>query len=299
MTGLHDDCSADAAMPPTLIERLAARFAPLPKRDTAISPSPEIPPNYAGPEATNLHQDTGQEIRLEKLRQHSLLAPGSSGNSLSEAFRIAKRHLLFAAFGSHDIPAVERGRLIVITSAFPNEGKTFCSINIALSLAGEKDVEVLLIDGDTIKPEILSLLGIGGGGGLMDALASNTPPERYIIQTSIPNLSVLPAGRRVHDDIELLSSQQMRAFVDRMLAEKPSRILVFDSAPTLSASTGPTLGALAGQVLMVVRADRTREERLADAVRLFASHKGLKFLMNRTTFAPPGDTYGYYYGYQR
>lgn len=299
MTRLPDDYAADTAMPSTLIERLATRLSPVPKQRPPISDTAQTTPPRVGIEEATLHQDTGQEIRLEKLRQHNLLAPGASANGLSEAFRIAKRHLLFAAFGSHDFPAVERGRVIVVTSAFPNEGKTFCSINTALSLAGEKDVDVLLVDGDTIKPEILSLLGIGGEGGLMDALASNTPPERYIIQTSIPNLSVLPAGRRAHDDIELLSSQQMRAFVDRMLAEKPNRILIFDSAPTLSASTGPTLGALAGQVLMVVRADRTREERLADAVRLFASHKGLKFLMNRTTFAPPGETYGYYYGYHR
>lgn len=256
-----------------------------------------------GMQASPVHSSEGAglvaDILPEKLRQHNFLVPGAAANSLSEAFRIAKRHLLVSALGTVEVPAIDRGRAIVVTSSFPNEGKTFCSINLALALASEKDLEVTLVDGDTVKPEILSLLGLGGTGGLMDALASGEPPQRYIIQTSIPNLSVLPAGRRAHDDIELLGSRQMRAFTEEMLAEKPGRILLFDSAPALSASSGPVLAGLCGQVLMVVRADRTREEQLADAIRLFGGHRGLQLLLNRTTFSPPGESYGYYYGYER
>ena len=84
---------------------------------------------------------------------------------------------------------------MLICSAQPDEGKSFCAINLALSLAGERDVEVLLVDGDFSKPEALSILGIDDGPGMVEALADlSADPEEFVIRTDVPGLSVLPAG---------------------------------------------------------------------------------------------------------
>ena len=77
-----------------------------------------------------------------------------------EEFRLVKRTLLRNMNGSAQQPAIARGERILVTSANPNEGKTFCSVNLALSMAAEADHEVLLVDADFAKPSVLSTLGL-------------------------------------------------------------------------------------------------------------------------------------------
>lgn len=252
-------------------------------------------------EAASLTDDAAAKpgvahIDLDRLRKNGFLVPATAPSAASEAIRIAKRHVLLHALGGRATPPLDRGRVLVVTSAHPNEGKTFCAINLALSLSGERDVEVLLIDADSIKPEIMSHLGIGGTLGLMDALAAETDPARFIVATSIPNLSVLPVGRRSHDDTELLRSPDMHRFIHQQLQDHPRRILVFDTAPALAASSSPALASHAGQVVMVVRADATREDDLAAAVQLFSGEARVQLLLNRASFATTRERYAAYYG---
>jgi len=237
------------------------------------------------------------EIDPDKLAESGFIVPGHPPTALSEEFRIVKRYLLLNAFGGRSTPAVERGRAILVCSAHPNEGKTFCSINLALSLANERNVEVLLVDADVAKPEILSTLGLGGGSGLIDALVHRTDPEQYVIRTSVPNLLVLPAGHQTHRDTELLASSEAQGVVDQLIARNPARIVIFDCAPALAASPAAALAQHMGQVLMVVRADKTSEHDLAEAVKLLSGHAHMQLLLNGTTFTGGGSRYGSYYGY--
>lgn len=291
----------------SLIERAAALYAqnarqavaPASKNwvaQTAAAPSPVEPPVREEREAPQ-PENRIAAIDLNRLQRLGFLVPDSPPTPLSEAFRVAKRHVLLSAFGGRASAAVDRGRAIVISSAQPNEGKTFSSINLALSLAGERDIEVLLVDADSIKPEVLSNLGLSGQLGLMDALAAGREPEGHILRTSIPNLSVLPAGQRTHNDTELLASKEMRDFVERYLHGGPTRLILFDTAPALAASSGPAISAHAGQVVLVVRADETGEAELAQTVQLFGSGCKLQLLLNRVSFQRQTGKYGAYYGY--
>src|SRR3546814_8263706 len=107
---------------------------------------------------------------------------------------------------------------------------TFCAINLALSMAAEKDVQVLLVDADFAKPSILSTLGLSGGAGLMDALADpSIHVDDCIIRTDIPTLSVLPAGRPTNEDTEYLASARTQAVLNSLTAPHPGRIVLFDS----------------------------------------------------------------------
>src|SRR5262249_6737687 len=97
---------------------------------------------------------TQRHITLDHARLKALgyTAPGDQ-SSLAEEFRIIKRPLLDFAFGRSAHPAENRN-IIMVTSAGPNEGKTFVSVNLALSIASEHEVRVLLIDADVAKPSV-------------------------------------------------------------------------------------------------------------------------------------------------
>ena len=188
--------------------------------------------------------------------------------------------------------------MILVASAQPNEGKTFCAVNLALSIAAEKDVEVLLIDADFAKPEILSILGLEGGPGFIDALADPAvDPESCIIRTDIPNLLVLPAGRQTNEATELIASDRTRAVLDMLMARNPARVVIFDSPPALAASPASVLALHVGQVVMVVRADQTSEPDLREALALLAGCTSIQLLLNGVRFARRRTGFGQYYGH--
>jgi exopolysaccharide/PEP-CTERM locus tyrosine autokinase len=236
-------------------------------------------------------------IDREGLREDGFILPDAPVSGIAEEFRIVKRQLLQAASGKTGI-AQDKRQTILVCSAAPNEGKTFCAINLALSMASEKDVEVLLVDGDFSKPEILSILGLEGGQGLTDAIAEpDADPENYVIQTNVERLSVLPAGSQCNNVTELLASQRTRQVFDALTAGRPNRIVIFDSPPVLMASPASILANKVGQIVMVVRADKTKETDLREAVGLISGCEHLSLMLNGTGFAPSGRRFGSYYGY--
>jgi exopolysaccharide/PEP-CTERM locus tyrosine autokinase len=287
---------APAAAPTTPVEA-AAPAAPVAQPEAAprAEPAPEPKPAPhpvsralirripAGPEA---------HVDREALREAGFIEPEAPGGGLAEEFRIVKRQLLLGARDD------AKSRTILVCSSQPDEGKTFCAVNLALSLAAERDVEVLLVDSDFPKPEILSILGIEGGPGLVDALAdSSVDPESLVIRTDVRGLSVLPAGRHVPNVTELLASERTREVLDCLAETSPKRILLFDSPPALMASPASVLASHAGQLLMVVRADQTTESDLRAAVGLLSACDNIRLLLNGAGFSPTGKRFGDYYGY--
>ncbi len=238
------------------------------------------------------------EIDTKRLRQEGFIEPGSAPTILSEEFRLAKRQVLLSAFGGRSSPPIPGARCMLTCSAQPNEGKTYCSINLALSMSNERDLEVVLVDADVAKPEVLSTLGIQGGPGLMDAIADpSLDAERLLIRTSLPNLLILPTGSRTHDDTELLASDRTREVIERLLTANPRRIIIIDTAPALAASPASTLAHHVGQIVMVVRADKTGENELREAVELLDGCDHIQLLLNRATYSGANQKLGYYYGY--
>jgi protein-tyrosine kinase len=236
-------------------------------------------------------------VDRKRLRDNGFIVPDSAPGSLAEEFRIVKRQLLLNASGAATGKPLERGRMILVCSAQPNDGKTFCAVNLALSLASERDTDVLLVDADVAKPEILSTLGIEGGPGLMDALEDpSLDVESLIIRTDIPKLSVLAAGRQANNDTEMLASARTKAVLDGLADNHPSRIIIFDSAPALAASPASVLALNVGQVMMVVRADRTTESELRDALALVDGCPNISLLLNGSSYFGSNHSFGSYYG---
>ena len=227
----------------------------------------------------------------EMLAEQHLIDPANPSGPLVEEFRLIKRQLLRNAAQLAD------GRRVLITSAQPDEGKTFTALNLAISLSAETDLSVVLIDGDTVRSDLSATLGIDEGDGLLEWLADpKLDLASLIVQTDLPRLAVLRAGRPTPRDAELLGSPRMGQLLDALEADAPERIILFDSTPLLATASPGVLAQACGQVIVVVRADVTRESALRDAVGVLGQHDAVSLLLNRVRFTPAGRRFGSYYG---
>lgn len=236
------------------------------------------------------------KVDRELLAENQLLIPGAAIGVLAEEFRLAKRQLLLTArqLNKHE---PDKARTILVCSAKPGDGKTYCSINLAISMAAERETRVLLVDADFAKPGIMERLGVADGPGLLDALADPAIDiEKCVVGTDIPNLSLLPAGARTNADVELIASGRTPDMIARLLAADPDRVVIFDSPPALSASPAAVLALHVGQIMLVVRADKTSEGEIRDTVQRLEGCEHIQLLLNSVAFAPGGARFGSYYG---
>lgn len=226
------------------------------------------------------------------LREAGLLAPFDQQRQITAEYRHVKRRLLA------EVQAGTANRLVLMASALPGEGKSFSSANLALSLALEPDYTVLLVDADVIKPNLSRVFGLAENRGLVDAIADPAvDPESVIVTTSIEGLSVLPAGPMNPNATELFASSRMQFVVDQLLAV-PNRLVVVDSLPLLLTTEARALVPLAGQVLLVVRAESTPQQAVMQALDLIGEEANVKLMLNAVLRTKAMRYLGYgYYGY--
>lgn len=237
-----------------------------------------------------------EKLDLVRLRAAGLITPEAERSQVAEEFRMIKRPLLKNAFGQ-GAALVEKGNLIMISSGFPNEGKTFTSINLALSIASELDHTVLLVDADVARPAVTSYFGIDKGPGLVDYLLGDQPDlSNLLIKTDIPKLTLLPAGKRHHHSTELLASESMRNLLEELSERYPDRVIIFDSPPLLVTTEASVLASLVGQIVIVVESEKTTQTALKEALSLLDPDKSIGLVLNKSR-QPFGSEYGMYYGY--
>lgn len=254
--------------------------------------------------STGVHRALGSqppEHRTDKmllvdrraLRSAGLMPPENQERALADQYRHIKRPLIAAATGRGG-QKLDRGQLIMMASAMPGEGKTFTSINLALSMALEKDISVLLVDADVAKPHISRTFGVDAEPGLLDVLRDpKMPVESVILPTDVPNLCILPAGSRSETATELLASHRMEEMVNHLAASDARRIVVIDSPPLLLTSESRALAHWVGQIVVVVRAGYTPQQAVMDAISFLGESKSIGLILNQSIAAAPG----YYYGY--
>ncbi|MYN09192.1 XrtA-associated tyrosine autokinase [Pseudoduganella aquatica] len=234
------------------------------------------------------------ELDLERLAQMGMVTHEGGRTPAAEDFRIIKRPLLRNVRG--DSPsAIRNGNLIVVTSALPGEGKTYCAINLAMSIAMERDITVLLVDADVARPSVLKVLGLGAEAGLMDILINDELElADVILKTNVPALSILPAGRSNRHATELLASRSMSTLLSEISNRYADRIVIFDSPPLLITTEASVLAAQMGQVVLVVEAEATTQNAVREALRLLDSCKHIDLIYNKIKAFPGTEYYGYY-----
>jgi len=214
-------------------------------------------------------------------------------SALIEEYRMIKRPLITNAFGK-SAKGIKRANLILVTSSIPGEGKSFSAINLALSIANERDKNVLLIDADVSKPTLAKRLGVTESLGLIEYLESDDVDFSDIcFKTDLPGLQVIPAGKRHAFSTELLSSNKMAEFVDELSQRYPDRIVIFDSPPLLAATQAEVLASLVGQVVFVISAETTMQSTVQDAIKKLESVDVVLALLNKSKHELKLDYYGY------
>lgn len=236
-------------------------------------------------------------IDRDCLARHGLIQPEGQVTELLEEFRIVKRQVLQSVRKARATGSGAMAQRVLVCSPHPDEGKSYCAVNLAIALAAEKDSEVLLVDADFAKPSLLKMLGLPKGPGFMDILArEDMKVEDCVLATDISGLHVLPAGNHTTSDSEYLASHRTAEVLDRLTRAAPNRIVIFDSPPALAASQAAELAEHVGQAIVVARADRTGQSALEDALTLLSSCPDLKLLLNAAHFSPSGRRFGAYYG---
>jgi len=237
-------------------------------------------------------------FNYDALSRQGFVTPKGDRNITAEEYRSLKRPLLMNAFGKGAVP-VPRGNLVMIVSSLPAEGKTFSALNLAMSMAMERDKTVLLVDSDVVKLSLTKLLGLEGRPGLLDALGNaDTTIGDVIINTDLPNLSIVPAGKSRMNSTELLASEAMERICDELSSRYPDRIVLFDAPPILLTNEARVLSHQMGQILLVVEAGRTLQNVVTEALSYLDENKVIGLLLNKTRKAFRNEFYGGsdYYG---
>jgi exopolysaccharide/PEP-CTERM locus tyrosine autokinase len=226
------------------------------------------------------------------LRAAGYLPEAGEERRFAEFYRQIKRPLIESAFS---VPSGDRERrLIMISSALPGDGKTFTTINLALSIARERDVSVLLVDADALKQHVSEIFGLKREPGLLDALTDERANVKsLVVATNLRGLSILPAGRFVEGTAELFASNRMRVIVNTLLAQNPRRIVLFDSPPLLITNEGRSLVKIAGQVALVVRAGTTPRGAMREAVGMIDERQAGGIVLNQGHIGLTDGYYGY------
>jgi len=203
----------------------------------------------------------------EYLNAHGFIRLDDSHSRIAEEFRSIKRPLVTNALGARKRD-INNANLILVTSSIPGEGKTFTSINLAFSIAAEMDKKVLLIDADVSKPSISKVLGIESKVGLIDFLETDSLSlSDIILQTEIPGLRIITAGKSHKFSTELLASDKMIALSKELSERYSDRIVIFDTPPLLATTQAEVLASQMGQVVLVIGAEVTSQNFVMESVK--------------------------------
>ena len=234
-------------------------------------------------------------VDVASLRECGLLPPLDASQTLAEEFRRIKRPLLANAQG-HEAALGQHMNVIMIGSAMPASGKTFCSVNLAMSLSMERNRTVLLVDADVAKPHISREFGLDDRPGLLDLLDDPTASiSDAIVRTDLNDIRVLPAGTRHAEATELLASDQMKSLIHELSTRYPDRIIVVDTPPLLLTSEAHALATQVGQIVIVVESGQTGQQSLSQALDTLDPSKPINLVLNKSRFSTGGGYYGGYY----
>lgn len=287
----------------SLVEQTIARLKKGQGKDEAgvpLAPPTSVgrSPHHAAPVvAAEKFEDTMTLVEPVEIDNAALRARGyfpepDRDRQFADQYRRIKRPLIDKALSG--AAATRESRVIMVTSALPGDGKTFTSLNLAFSMATERDVSVLLIDADVAKRHTTEILGLDQRPGLLDALVDeNVEAESLVVPTTVRGLSILPAGTRVSGTAELLSSNRMKAIVAALCARDARRLVLLDSPPLLVTNEGTALLKIASQVVLVVRAGQTPRQAVQAAVALFDVEQAGGVVLNEVRGGSREGYYGY------
>jgi protein-tyrosine kinase len=244
------------------------------------------------------HATDARKLQVDRdaLREAGLMAPEADEQLLVHQYRDIKRPLIAHAFGKR-ATKVDNGNIIMVTSSMAGEGKTFSSINLALSMAREKDHSILLVDADVAKPQTSEIFGASEEPGILDLLENHKmSPESIVLQTDVPGLTLLPAGRSRDSATELLASSRMQNVLNVLGSMRPNGLVLLDSPPLMQTSEAKVLASLVGQIVLIVRAEHTSQDAVLSSIEVLDEDMPVNLILNQARIDSKSGYYSYGYG---
>jgi protein-tyrosine kinase len=247
--------------------------------------------------ANSRQEQPYREVRIDpvKLRELGLSGPRDRRSRLSEEMRLVKRRLI-QKMNPLASEAEGRTNLILVTSAVPGEGKSFISLNLALSFVADEHFDVMLIDADAMRPTILKMLGLPPARGLSDLLMHpEMDPSEVLLRDPALRLTILPPGEEAPSATDLYGGPHMKELVSRLGRSQPNRIVILDAPPVLATTEPIVLAHIVDQVLMVVEADKTAHSAIRTALDLLEPCDNVSLILNKTAGTKSAEQFGSYY----
>ncbi len=237
---------------------------------TVVAPS-----STAVPSSIVYTQTRTIDVAPDFLREKRIIS-GAEHNAFTDAYRILRTQV--------QQRLKEKGwNSIAITSPGNSEGKTLTAINLAISLAMEVKYTVLLVDADLRHPSIHSFFGLETEYGLSEYLTDNKPLAELLIHPSnLPRFVILPGGRSLNNSSEMLNSPKMVHLVEELKTRYPSRIVIFDLPPILSAADALVFSPYIDSAVLVIEEGKTQREDVRQAIDLLQGTNLIGTVLNKS-----------------
>lgn len=182
-------------------------------------------------------------------------------------FRAIRREVVGASLVKVGETGQPVGPIVVVTSAAPGDGKSYTAFNLALTVAGQRNYDVLLVDADFVKRTISNACNVGDRPGLAELLAQPAADFfDYACPTHMPRLRILPAGIRANSAHDLFAPARVSSVFEAIRAAMTEHVVIIDTPPVLVSSDTSVVLDVAGQVLLVVRAGVSLQDVVRDAL---------------------------------
>ena len=275
------------------VEKIVATQVPFrappasPLSETTVAPTKANPPTQSRAPVS---------LNISALRRAGMIIPEVRTSTIANEFRNIKRKVLVAARDKQSRELVNN--LVMVTSSLPEEGKTFTSVNLALSLSAERDLQVLLIDCDLHRPSVQTFFDNDGKSGLSDLLSQGITDVQSMVHPveGIPNLGVLFAGRHMDNSPELVASTAMHNLLLAISKRFRDQIVIIDTPPALKTFEPAILAHIVHQAILVVSAQRSGRSQIEKALDSISACRNVSLVFNRASKWEQRDN-GYYYNY--
>jgi protein-tyrosine kinase len=249
-------------------------MAPLVKQPVRQNSGPE-------PEKVEPVDVKGREIELPRAgvgatRQwdERLVKVTGVSDILSESFRVLRSRIL------HPVEDEKKIKTVLVTSAAPEEGKSFVAVNLAIALARGMDQYCLAVDCDLRRPALAGLIGMERSPGLTEYLQNTQSIPQLIQKSSVDKLTILASGNPPVNPSELLSSERMRGLVQELASRYNDRVIIFDSPPVKVASETLILAQQVDGVVLVVRWGASGREHVKEIIDEIGKEKIIGIVFN-------------------
>jgi len=278
---------------PASVEKIMSAQIPL-----RMSHPSSLPDEAVAPNKTSSSSPSAAPVRLNMaaLRRAGMINPEIKTSNIANEFRNIKRKVLVAARDKQSRELVNN--LVMVTSSLPEEGKTFTSVNLALSLSAEREVQVLLMDCDLHRPTVQNFFESAGEAGLSEMLSNGITDIQGMVHRcdTIPNLGVLFAGKHMDNSPELVASTTMHNLLLATSKRYRDQIIIIDTPPALTSFEPAILAHNVQQAILVVSAQRSGRGQVEKALDAISACHNISLLFNRASKWEQRDT-GYYYNY--